>query len=36
MKEYTYYCRDCDDDWISDEKERHCTQCLGTNIKEIL
>ncbi len=28
----TYYCKDCDDDWITTTKETNCTQCLGTNI----
>jgi len=29
---YSYYCKDCDDDWVTDIKETICTQCLGTNI----
>jgi len=24
----TYYCKDCDDDWVTNTKETHCTQCL--------
>jgi Zn finger protein HypA/HybF involved in hydrogenase expression len=27
-----FYCRDCDDDWITDEEEVFCTQCGGDNI----
>ena len=30
----TYYCKDCQDDWSTNEEEWHCTQCLGDNIKE--
>jgi|10_taG_2_1085330.scaffolds.fasta_scaffold05763_14 Zn finger protein HypA/HybF involved in hydrogenase expression len=30
----TYYCRDCQDDWSTNEEETWCTQCLGDNIKE--
>ncbi|MBC8437145.1 hypothetical protein H8D85_02355 [bacterium] len=32
---YSYYCNDCDDDWITDIKETMCTQCLGTNITDL-
>ena len=27
-----YYCKDCQDDWITDKKETMCTQCLSSNI----
>jgi DNA-directed RNA polymerase subunit RPC12/RpoP len=36
MKNYIYYCYDCGDDWSTNEIEIVCTQCLGTNIEEIL
>jgi len=28
----TYYCKDCQDDWSTEEEETNCTQCLGVNI----
>jgi hypothetical protein len=31
---FTYYCRDCGDDWVTKQEETCCTQCLGNNIKK--
>jgi Zn finger protein HypA/HybF involved in hydrogenase expression len=31
-KEYEYYCRSCEEDFVSTEQENLCTQCLGENI----
>lgn len=33
----TFYCSDCEDDWVTSErgaKITTCTQCCGSNIKE--
>lgn len=31
---FTYYCRDCGDDWVTKQEETCCTQCLGNNIEK--
>jgi hypothetical protein len=35
MKEHTYVCDDCGDDWVQKGTTTLCTQCLGTNIREL-
>lgn len=32
---FTYICDDCVDDWVTNEEEVLCIQCLGTNIRKI-
>ena len=27
-----YYCKDCNDDFITDKEETSCAQCLSNNI----